>query len=285
MDKNDILDYVMNTPGNTNRAVLNNMLDSIIDAVAPSGTVQYTTNGEKDVTKYAIAKIDVPTYDLTKSIIYEYGDYPRIDNPGLVRDNITSIKSESPYVSLGQTVFASLSNLKFVSLPKVDNSGAIGQNAFAGCSSLEEVDISRYEGNSSNTGQFAGCSALKTVISPQLRYVSESMFESCTSLTNINLDKVEYIYTKSFKNCTSLEKVIIPKARTIYESAFYGDTAIKYIYVGNSLTGSIADDAFAGVGVNGGVVIDCGFAEGQVSGAPWGATNATINYNISTPTK
>lgn len=29
MDKNDILDYVMNTPGNTNRAVLRSMLDSL----------------------------------------------------------------------------------------------------------------------------------------------------------------------------------------------------------------------------------------------------------------
>lgn len=29
MDKNDILDYVMNTPGNTNRAVLSGMLDSM----------------------------------------------------------------------------------------------------------------------------------------------------------------------------------------------------------------------------------------------------------------
>ena len=29
MDKNDILDYVMNTPGNTNRAVLNSMLNNV----------------------------------------------------------------------------------------------------------------------------------------------------------------------------------------------------------------------------------------------------------------
>ena len=32
MDKNDILDYVTETPGNTNRAVLSGMLDSIANA-------------------------------------------------------------------------------------------------------------------------------------------------------------------------------------------------------------------------------------------------------------
>ena len=39
MDKNDILDYVTETPGNTNRAVLGDMLDSFADG----GSSDFTT--------------------------------------------------------------------------------------------------------------------------------------------------------------------------------------------------------------------------------------------------
>ena len=38
MDKNDILDYVTETPGNTNRAVLGSMLDSVEGAGLPAVT-------------------------------------------------------------------------------------------------------------------------------------------------------------------------------------------------------------------------------------------------------
>jgi len=34
--------------------------------------------------------------------------------------------------------------------------------------------------------------------------------------------------------------------------------------------------------INANAVINCGFAQGAVSGAPWGApSTATINYNVS----
>lgn len=50
------------------------------------------------------------------------------------------------------------------------------------------------------------------------------------------------------------------------------------IYIGPNCT-SISPTAFGGFAG----ILDCGFAEGAVSGAPWGAIDATINYNVPVP--
>lgn len=50
------------------------------------------------------------------------------------------------------------------------------------------------------------------------------------------------------------------------------------IYIGPNCR-SISSSAFGGFAGT----LDCGFAEGAVSGAPWGAIDATINYNVPVP--
>ena len=50
MDKNDIIDYVMNTPGNTNRAVLSSMLNQFGGGGADSGVMIIHENWALDKT-------------------------------------------------------------------------------------------------------------------------------------------------------------------------------------------------------------------------------------------
>ena len=70
---------------------------------------------------------------------------------------------------------------------------------------------------------------------------------------------VTSIGVSAFASCTSLTSVTIPSSVTsIGVSAFVSCTRLTDIY--------------------------CGFAEGAVSGAPWGADNATIHYNSNGPT-
>lgn len=83
--------------------------------------------------------------------------------------------------------------------------------------------------------------------------------------------------------CTSrseIKKLIMqsPLAE-IANGACYQATNLSYVYIPASVT-KIGSAAFVDVGG----IIDCGFAEGAVSGAPWGATNATIRYNVPEPT-
>ena len=53
MDKNDILDYVTETPGNTNRAVLGSMLDSMGGGGSDSNTIIVTVSSPDPYTTVA----------------------------------------------------------------------------------------------------------------------------------------------------------------------------------------------------------------------------------------
>jgi hypothetical protein len=67
------------------------------------------------------------------------------------------------------------------------------------------------------------------------------------------------------------------------KDSFQGDQYLKHVYIGKDCT-SIGSACFGSSGgASTGLIIDCGFAEGAVSGAPWGAANATINYNVPDP--
>ena len=83
-------------------------------------------------------------------------------------------------------------------------------------------------------------------------------FQNCTGLTQvIYRGSGNKIYNYAFHNCTGLTSVTFKDTLSnISSSAFNGCTNLTDIYVP--------------------------WAEGAVSGAPWGATNATIHYNTTT---
>ena len=60
--------------------------------------------------------------------------------------------------------------------------------------------------------------------------------------------------------------------------AFRDCTGLKQITFRSTVT-SISTSAFSGCSNL--TVINAPWAEGAVAGAPWGATNATINYNYT----
>ena len=107
-------------------------------------------------------------------------------------------------------------------------------------------------------------------------------FSSCTNLASVTIPEgVTTIGDGAFSNCTSLASVTIPEGvTTIGIAAFSGCTSLASVTIPEGVT-TIGDDAFSDMPV--GSHIYCGFSEGDVSGAPWGATNATIVYDY-TPT-
>lgn len=119
MDKNDIIDYVMTTPHNTNRAVLNSMLDTVIQSeseaseeptniIMPAQYIVVTdsvvevqdvdmstlTNGEKLLYRVLIVDTETKTFSI------HYGDgeaHTTID------EMIGVVKEEPLYITIKKT--------------------------------------------------------------------------------------------------------------------------------------------------------------------------------------
>lgn len=99
--------------------------------------------------------------------------------------------------------------------------------------------------------------------------------------TNLNLtslpDGITHIWGNAFRDCIKLSKLSMPsKLQEISNYAFRNCTGLTEVTF-NSKPGFLGGSTFSGC--TNLLTINVPWAEGEVSGAPWGATNATIHYN------
>lgn len=177
--------------------------------------------------------------------------------------------------NIGNNAFLYCRNLALTALPASLTS--IGSNAFEGCDKLALTELPAGL-TSINLSVFKYCAGLAlTELPPGVTSIGTSAFEGCTSLALTELpDNLTLIGITSFKNCTSLALTELPSGLTdISFNAFNGCTGLTRLRLGNALK-SIATNAFTDC--TNLTQITCDFAQGAVSGAPWGATNANITY-------
>lgn len=121
--------------------------------------------------------------------------------------------------------------------------------------------------------------ALESVSLPStLVALGSSSFSGCYALSQITLpENLTNIYPRVFEDCSSLTSVTIPSGvKTLFECTFgwcYGLTEVTF----KGTPESISEELFWKC--NNLTTINVPWAEGAVANAPWGATNATINYN------
>lgn len=148
-----------------------------------------------------------------------------------------------------------------------------------------------------------GRGSLHTVTIPEtVTYIGDRVFYNCTNLNSINLPSgLTYLGGYVFYNCNKLSITEIPLGVSLIDIyAFYDNampsftihqnvTTIKakaFAYCDNLATvtfkgtpSSIAEDVF--LSCSNLATINVPWSEGAVANAPWGATNATINYNYT----
>ena len=155
----------------------------------------------------------------------------------------------------------------------------IGAYAFRNCSGLTSISLP--EGLTDINGYaFNGCTGLTEVVFPtSLVNIDNSAFSQCTGLTSISLPEgLTSIRLSAFSGCTGLTEVVFPMSLASIEiSAFYGCTGLTQI-IFKGVPNTIDSLAFYNCS---GVTINVPWSEGEVAGAPWGISNATINYNYA----
>ena len=98
--------------------------------------------------------------------------------------------------------------IKKVILKNVDN---ISDNAFSGCTALEEINL---EG---------------------VKSIGNNAFRNCYNLKRIKLRDSVTINSDAFDNCINLDSVVIPRHARIYSDAFQNCISLKYLTLPDSI--------------------------------------------------
>ena len=207
----------------------------------------------------------------------------------------------SGLTSIGDNAFQGCTNLALTSLPSgltsIDNGAfqhctklaltslpsgltSIGYNAFAGCKNLALTSLPSGLKSIDNSA-FTGCTNLALTSLPSgLKSIAPYTFAGCTNLALTSLPSgLKSIGDYTFTRCFKLALTSLPSGITSIDPyAFDGCTGLTSITFTGTPT-SIGSNAFSGC--TNLTTINVPWAEGEVANAPWGATNATINYNYT----
>jgi hypothetical protein len=143
---------------------------------------------------------------------------------------------------------------------------------------LKEIDIS-VGTTAIGANAFTNCSQLQRVTIPDsVKSIGKYAFQYCSLILNpITIpNSVTSIGESAFLQCQRVPKFNIGSGlKTIGERAFQGCSSITEITLPNTIT-SIATNAFNSCTKL--TTLYCDWAEGEISGAPWGATKAEVVY-------
>lgn len=163
-------------------------------------------------------------------------------------------------------------DLVTVSLPLCTTMSSSG--TIRDCPNLENVDLPLLK----TVGEycFNGCRKLRTISLPSLTSCGTGIFFGCTLLESVSMPKLQSMGNNTFYSCPAIRQIDLPSVKTINSNQITGCTSLEVINIGPSIT-SINATAFQNAPA--GLVINLPVSEGALPNAPWGATNAVINYD------
>ena len=173
-----------------------------------------------------------------------------------INGTLEEIKAtDFPNLVLTPSYFLPVEGLKKLSLPNVVEAQS---NIFYGCIcnaidnvyTIEELDL------------------------PRLKEIYKWNIVGPNRIKTINIPKVEILDDSALAYCPVLEDLSLPSIKTIGQDSMQSCTALKNVYIGPNIT-SINTKAFENCTQNT-LTITIDTKENAITGAPWGATNATI---------
>ena len=170
--------------------------------------------------------------------------------------SLHSVTMHNNILSLDHMSFQNCNLSSLNNLP--ESITTIGNSAF----SNTQISLSTLPQNLSSLGSgvFTNCKNVKLTKLPLgIKKILATTFYGCSQILVFTFhSQIQEIGTQAFRNCTGLTEINFEGTPSSIETnTFLGCTALTTINVP--------------------------WSEGEVANAPWGATNATINYNYTPP--
>jgi hypothetical protein len=202
-------------PVNENFDNLATAIGSIPSGVAPSGTINISSNGTYDVTNYASAVVtasggyaDIPSYEIANGVVTRgsltlssttFSNITEIAadgwNNNFNRCNVTGALNLSALTTVGSGglayTFYKCSGITSLNLSSLTTLVGGNNQAFYGCSGMTNVDLSSLTtvGQDGLRSAFHGCTGLTSVSFPSLTSIGSAgfyeVFGYCTALTDV----------------------------------------------------------------------------------------------------
>ena len=134
---------------------------------------------------------------------------------------------------------------------------SIGTYAFAGCKSLEKIQINENCGTIGSRA-FENCTTLKTVILGKYTYtIGDYIFSGCTALENVSLgERLSAISYGAFYSCKSLKSISFPDTvKSTGSYSFEYCNALEEVNLGEGIE-SIGYDSFGSTNISSIVIPD-----------------------------
>lgn len=254
--------------------------DAKIGELEAQGLTEYSLAGIENIGIYPFNNLS--DYDSTKQYIAEIPSNVNIWKYAFSnKDNIIIVSFPDGQSTIPDYCFYNCKSLKYMTIPS--DIGTIGNSAFFSCENLilEEIPfgVTRIK-----TYAFYDCYALDLKELPfSIVHIEDSAFCFCKNLALTKLPPyVKDIGANAFYGCDKLKVITeIPAYVESIGSQAFGCVEFTTITFKGTPT-TIADDAFFQWNFFDShtiTTINVPWAEGAVANAPWGAVNATINYN------
>lgn len=170
-------------------------------------------------------------------------------------DTITEVVIPKSVTSIGTGAFENCTALKRVSFvdtqeqPIADaDIGVIYGRAFAGCTSLELLDLSNVKVVTLGTECFYGCENLREIRKmTKIGTIGAFAFAGCTSLTSLDLSELHVAGIGAFAGCTALTDVKTGWFTAIGTSMFSGCTGLRSVTLSAESVGSRAFSGCTGL--------------------------------------
>lgn len=188
MEIKDIVNYVTNTPHNSNKQVLKSMLEKLTEGGGGSEyDIDSLINGS--ITKIESKVNTIKDYTFCGCANLKEAIFPNVTEigEGAFWDCHALIKLEIPKVKiLNMQSIGDCIVLKALNCPEVE---IIGSSCFENCEKLENINLPKVKAIKSSA--FVSCYALKTIHIPAtIQEIDEDGF-GWTGLTDIYIDKAE----------------------------------------------------------------------------------------------